>query len=516
MSSFVKDSPSMPDVEKKAESTKVSIHSIRNIFGDSKEFHGDKLREFANTHGVELRREITKFGMELTDLQNKLMEVILYQFSKTKYKGNVKPIEKSIAAREKYPEGNLPSAYRYLKEIPKLRIKQAELLQMAGIGQNSPGEIERALDALQHLGTMQYCFFYTRLAFDDNNKPKKESDGSWQMEEVLAIDTIFTIKSVRNKKTKVLKYYEICPSSIFLDQIDSYFMLIPFNWREEVLSLFGQRRASSYTFLFLLYLRYQFAIQSRKGENSRVSLLKVSYEEMAIILRMPESIYVRHKDKANKILEDACFVAKRLGYIHEYEIKENYYIFHLNESKFTLHRSKETLIPVQEDKSLEMQQAKELLHLIISEKRKLDPRYNPIAGGQIRDLSLKHLIELVKERPIDEIKSVIQWGIPKKYWCNRIGTPAKLRMHFSEAIAEKRAMESSPNQEQENRLLAKQAAEKINGTIGLLGRPITIEILNQEVEIGEGSGYPAVIRFSDPRFKEHFENALKKRGIKQS
>ncbi|WP_226988463.1 hypothetical protein [Candidatus Protochlamydia sp. R18] len=50
-----------------------------------------------------------------------------------------------------------------------------------------------------------------------------------------------------------MEYYEIIPSSIFLDQTESNFMLIPYNCREKVRSVVGSRKASSYTFRFLLF-----------------------------------------------------------------------------------------------------------------------------------------------------------------------------------------------------------------------------------------------------------------------
>jgi len=87
------------------------------------------------------------------------------------------------------------------------------------------------------------------------------------MESVVAVDTLLTIKEVRHKDSGKLDYYEAVPSTLFLDQREGYFLLIPFGWREEVRSLVGQRRASVYTFRFLLFLRYQFEMKRRSKKK---------------------------------------------------------------------------------------------------------------------------------------------------------------------------------------------------------------------------------------------------------
>ncbi|SPJ31860.1 hypothetical protein [Candidatus Protochlamydia amoebophila] len=114
-------------------------------------------------------------------------------------------------------------------------------------------EKERAMEALKHLATAQYCFYYDRLVLDANGNPEKGADEKWKKEEVMAIDTLFVIKEIRNKPNGNLEYYEIIPSPIFLDQTESNFMLIPYNWREEVRSVVGSRKASLIHFAFFFF-----------------------------------------------------------------------------------------------------------------------------------------------------------------------------------------------------------------------------------------------------------------------
>lgn len=512
----------MDEKEEFEQSTQISLHSIRNLLGSRQQFSlfsEYKVKEFTETYGISVEREFSRFGVDLNDMQQKMTEAILHGFTKTNYQGNLDPLEKLDLAKEKFPYGNLPNSYKYLRQLPRLRATQSQILKWASINPKSAGDIQDALKALKHLGTTQYCFYYTRLAFDEEGVPKKDREGEWQKEEVIAVDTLFTIKEVRNKKMEVLEYYEITPSPIFLDQRESFFLLIPFNWREEVKGLIGQRKASSYTFRFLLFLRFQFEMQRRASKERKNYIIKWTSEEIAINLKMPESVYKRKKDRANKILNEIYSVAKSLGYLKDYQRTESGDIFHLNEEKYSVNCQEEKLLPInneQEESSPEKNQAKELLALLIQERKRIDPKYNPIAGGQVREQSLQNLMALLKTRTFEEIKSVILWGVNKSYWCNRIGAPVKLRKHFNEAYIEMKAAEDKEqirNPEkyiEANKQFSIAIAKEIEQQSG---QSSGVEALSKYIEIGSGSHSPICIGYSENGFMEQVENALRKRGI---
>jgi hypothetical protein len=496
------------------QATQISLHSMKNILGHQQQidfFKEETVKEFADTYGINLENQISRFGIDLNDVQQRMMEAILLGFTLTKYKGNVEPMDKSTHAKEKYPSGGLPSIYDNLSEIPKLRVKQSELLELAGVNQKSAGAVQDAIQALHHLGRRQYCFYYTRLVFDENKEPKREKDGrEFVKEEVTAVDTLFTIKEVRSKKTGLLEYYEIIPSTIFLDQRESYFMLIPFNWREEVRHLIGKRKASSYTFRFLLFLRYQFELQ-RRGKKTQF-VFKTTAENMAIYLKMPESLYKRHKDRANKILDEVYEVARRLGYLKRYERNESFDILFLNAEKYQI--SREAVMkppPLEQDSSPETKGALELLDILIEEKKKLIPKYNPMRGGFIQEQSCKHIVQLMKQHSFDLIKRVIVWGVTKPYWCNRIGTASKLNKNFEEALAEMQAQvtvyDKGENAEK-NRRFSLEIAKKAK-----IGK-ITVDVLNSYVEISDGSIHKTCIAYSEKGFKDQLLNAIRKRGLR--
>jgi len=499
---------------------------MRNLLGSEQQrsqFSEIKVREFAETYGINLEREISRYGIDLTDTQQRMVEAILHGFSKTRYKGNLDPIDKPSHAKEKYPSGGVPNAYNNLSQLPRLRVSQAEILRWAGVDQKSVGEIQLAIKALKHLGTTQYCFYYTRLAIDEGGLPKKDRDGGFQKEEVIAVDTLFTVKEVRSKKTGLLDYYEIIPTSIFLDQRESYFMLIPFNWREEVRKLIGQRKASSYTFRFLLFLRYQFELQRRSEKGKREFVFKCTPEDMAIRLKMPESVYKRKKERASQILEETYRVAKQLGYLRNYERTPGFDLLYFNEEKYSLPKYEEKLPPLikeEENNTPERQQAKLLIDLMIQERRKLLPKYNPVSGGHVRDQSLTHLTELLKLYSFEEIGHVIAWGLNKPYWCNRIGTPSLLRKYFHEALAEMRAFEKKDRggekQQQiaAHRELAIAIASKLQNVD--LPHPLTFEVLSQYVEISlldSPHTPPVCIAYTEKGFREQIENALRKASV---
>lgn len=501
----------------KIKSTQIGLHSVKNMLGNEQQlslFSEHKPKEFAEAYGIELKREITKFGIDLTDTQIRVMEGILYGFSKTRYEGNVEPVDKLEDSKEKYPLGNIPESYKYIEKLPRLRVSQAEILEWAGINKNSIAEKERAIEALQYLGTTQFCFYYTRLALDANGVACKGKEGNWKKEEVMAVDTLFTISVVRDKETKILQYYEIIPSPLFLDQRESYFMLVPYNWREEVRKLVGERKASSYTFRFLLFLRYQFELKRRSQREKKPYCIKWSPDEIAIAIKMPESVYKGRKAHANKILEDVYSVAKQLGYLTQYERTGSVDVLWLNEEKYHSPHSLDNLIPhmPDEDNSMQMVQAKELYEFFIQEKRKLDPKYNPPAGGSVQRSSLNHLKEILNARALDEIKDILKWGLTRPYWCNRIGTPSKLRKYLTEALAEMRASKKDGPLKSEERMLSNKDLvlafiKKLSGKKGVKTK---VEAFGKYVEIGDGVHQPVCINYSDNGFQDQFENALRK------
>jgi hypothetical protein len=484
--------------------TQIGLHSVRNILGEQPQVYlfDEHDQKFCEEFGLKLSGKIDRFGIDLSEIQTRVMEGILRGFSETAYRGNLKAKDKLQIAEEKY-SGKLPMAYNYIQEIPRLKATQSQILDWAGINKNSIASWARALEALEDLGTKQYCFYYDRLILDEKGKPLRDINDRWKKEEVVAVDTLFTIKEVRDGDKGTIKYYEIIPSSIFLDQRESYFMLIPYNWREEVKALFGNRKSSSYTFRFLLFLRYQYEIKRRYDKTQKPHQIKWSYEEIAIAIKMPESIYKRKRKRALEILDDAYSVAKKLGYLIDFEKKDQIHTLTLNDSKYYNFNNKdlkEAMIAIggacQNNNSI----SDYILNVFIENRTKLEGE----KGGQLIKYSKKEvglLKTLLEERAAEDIENVIRWSTQQKFWCSRLGTIEKLVKHFSAAWSEYSLFKQKDrgNRKDEHK---KWAQEKLGPIDGVKFGQACVLLCNQYVEIGNGVHQPSCIEYEDKAFKE--------------
>lgn len=312
--------------------TKMSFHAVRQLFTPKNmpTTSPEQIKlDWVQKTGVPIERDIDRYGIDLTNIQYKVMEGILAAFSKTQYKGNLPSKLVTESLREQNirfkDKGSIPEIYKNIVQIPRIQITQRDLMRMSGIDENNKSEMIDGLEALAYLSTTQFCFYYTRMAVNQDGKPLfQEKSNDYKKEEVQAIDKLFTVKQVRDEETKAFKYYEITPSPIFLDQLDGYFLLVPRGWMEEVRSKVGVKRASSYTIRFLLYLR--FAFEDRRRINSKPSTkkklkyeIKSDWRQLAKELKMPQSVYVGQRKRALALMEDAYSTALQLGYLTAYE-----------------------------------------------------------------------------------------------------------------------------------------------------------------------------------------------------
>lgn len=493
--------------------TQIGLHSIKNMLGTEmqlslfSEYTQDNRSKSLNKTFI---GKIDKFGIELTDVQSKIMEGILRGFSETGYKGNLEPIDKSQITYEKSFNGELPSIYKYITEIPRLKATQAQIMEWACVKKNSIAEKERAVEALNQLCTTQYCFYYNRLAYDVNGIPEKDKKGRWKKEEVMAVDTLFSVKEIREEKSSNLKYYEIEISPIFLDQRESYFMLIPYNWREEVREIVGNKKASSYTFRFLLFLRYQYEMKRRSSKIKPPFTLKWTWEEIAVAIKMPESVYKRQKIRATEILENAYSVAKQLGYLSEYKRGMNADILIFNTEKYCpLNNLVEIVTNPEDFFSTDTEFLFELFH---GEKKIIDQGHKePV--GILKNNDMQEIETLLQARSKEEVISVIKWGLNCKYWCTRLGTPTKLNKYFGEAVSEMKNSLSLPNNEEERVSENKKMALEFSLKPKKSTTKIQMEVLSSYVEVGNGINQTTCISYKEKGFKDQLENALRKYGI---
>ena len=354
--------PQAPEVERGY--TKWGLHYIKSKFRDpaQKELpfgeilrraSGEDVQETAQEPGLAIQPKagalIKDFGIGLTEIEHKVVEGIIKRFSELDYRGDIEPKTLEEVREEKYGNRDLPqAAYANIQEIPVIRLTQRGLLKYAGLTPNA-GTFERAIKAIDTLRSKQFLFYYNRLAKKDGKTiPNKR--GGYKMETVDGvIDTLFTIKPIRDQDGGFL-YYEIYPSFIFLDQRENYFLMIPWGWRKEVEGLVGIKH-TKYLYLFLTWLMANFeSIRSkndttlknnanrRRKELAPMPLkpytINNKWETISEILKMPETIYKRNRAKARAILDTCYEAAKTLGYLDGYRREGLYDTLYLKVEKY--------------------------------------------------------------------------------------------------------------------------------------------------------------------------------------
>ena len=330
--------------------TKIAIHAVSQFYGDNKQlslFSDEKIDAFKDATGLNLTNRPTNYGVVLNQAQRRVFEGILKAFTDTNYKGDEQK-DKATALKEVYSDTETSAKtlvkgenapYRNIDTIPVVKLTQAQIIDLSGydLKNQRQGDKQDVIEALSFLATNQFCFYWVRLK-TENGKPVKDKSGDYVKEEVMEVGTLLRIKTVRDQ-IGLLQYYEIHPSAPLLDQVNNYFLLVPNNWRDEVKQLTG-KRASSYTYELLLWLRLQFEHIRRYNKNGgnkrkpKPFKLSKNWEEIAIALKMPESMYKANRKRASKIIEDAYSVAIGLGYLKKVENTGATDILHLNESYY--------------------------------------------------------------------------------------------------------------------------------------------------------------------------------------
>jgi hypothetical protein len=327
--------------------TKIAIHTVSQFYGDNKQlslFSDEKIDAFKDATGLNLTNRPTNYGVVLNQAQRRVFEGILKAFTDTNYKGDEaigkdKALESVYTlnqetAKELLLKSNAP--YKNIDTIPVVKLTQAEIIKLSGHDRTQGDKVD-VVEAISFLATKRFCFYWVRLK-TENGKPVKDKSGDYVKEEVMEVGSLFRIKTVRTEKGE-LQYYEIHPSAPLLDQVNNYFLLVPNNWRDEVKQLTG-KRASSYTYELLLWLRLQYE-QIRRynkggGKNRQPKPFKISksWEDVAIALKMPETMYKANRKRASKIIQEAYQVAIKLGYLIRVENNGATDILYLNEGYY--------------------------------------------------------------------------------------------------------------------------------------------------------------------------------------
>ena len=300
----------------------------------------ETLEKYEQETGLTMNNRPLGFGLDLTVTQQTVLQAILGAFSKDEYQGSITLPKEEVLTDKEIAGSYLPAklraanpsalyrtAYRNIPKLPTIRLTLAEVVQLAGMDHDRQGDKEKVKEAVAHLGQASYVFYWKRKAFrieGERAVPQLDQEGKHKWEEVVEAGSLFRVKHVQDEQTKQLKYFEISPSAVVLDQVNptyggNYFLMVPGNLHEEVRKRVGKgQRSTSFTFGFLMYLLQEYERQrSHNSHRKGVTILK-PWEDIAQRIRMPETVWRRNRKVAVARLEQVYQVAKELGYLKSY------------------------------------------------------------------------------------------------------------------------------------------------------------------------------------------------------
>jgi hypothetical protein len=287
-------------------------------------------------------RFLEGWGADLTVTQHSVLLAVLERMSEKNYRGDGREGRREVLTRAgvKPPGVRLPElmedALRNVKEFPVVRLYLHEVVGLAGLDKERQGDKLEVKQALEHLGTARYAFYWERLAWTDHKgkkKPVMDQDGNYVKEGVRTVGSILYVKQVVDPQSGQLDYYEIAPSEAFLDQVTEgygspggYFLMMPTGLLDKVRKAVGPgRRVTPHYYTFLYWLLATYEDRRSKAPRGKEPKLQVRkhYEEIAQLIRIPETIWRRNRKKAVERLDSIYQAAKDLGYLKGYKMGQD-------------------------------------------------------------------------------------------------------------------------------------------------------------------------------------------------
>jgi hypothetical protein len=327
---------------------KMGLHGASQFFGDNKQltlFSDEQVDNFVRDTGLNLISRPNSYGVVLNQAQERVLEGVLKAFTQTNYKGH-EEVGKYDSLQDVMNVGSgamreaIKKPYQNIDKIPVVRLTQAQIIELSGYDLKSQrqGDKQDVIEALTFLGSKQFCFYWLRAKYE-KGKIVKDDRGDYVKEQVMEVGTLLRIKYVKEEGKDTLDYYEIHPSAPLIDQVSNHFLLVPNNWRNEVKQITGVR-ASRYTYTLLFWLRVQYERIRRynksggKNRKPKPFIISKTWEEVAIALKMPESMYKANRKRASTIIKDAYSIAIKLGYLVRVENNGVTDTLHLNEKYY--------------------------------------------------------------------------------------------------------------------------------------------------------------------------------------
>lgn len=330
---------------------KVARHGVKQLTGKigpqmamTFEEASVKVEQYIEQAGLQVSTEdrerlLEGWGADLTVTQHSVLLAVLERMSAKNYQGDRREGRKEVLTGTGVnpPGGRLPKlmedALRNVKEFPVVRLYPHEIVELAGMDKNRQGDKQEVKQALEHLGTARYAFYWERLATVEHRGKKKavmDQEGKYVKEGVRTVGSVLYVKQVVDPQSGQLDYYEIAPSEAFLDQVTEgygsprgYFLMMPTGLLEKVRKAVRPGRRVTphyYTFLYWLLATYEDRRSKAPPSKEPNLLVRKHYEDIAQLIRMPETIWKRNRKKAVERLDSIYQAAMDLGYLKSYSM----------------------------------------------------------------------------------------------------------------------------------------------------------------------------------------------------
>ncbi len=288
-------------------------------FGDNDRRNQARQLVFGETDSQELdNTPIDTYGLDLTVSEDRAVHAIQVLLDKTNYQGNM--------------PGQVinSSAYNYQGTVPILSITYTEYFEAYGLDKRGDqyyrgNQAQEALDALKSL-TKARVIIYVRTKRGQRNDVIRtiralieivEGFQNLTEEETARITRGEDLPNKR--KTKLI----IKVSPLWVDQIETFYLLKPVGLHNEIKQITGSKRQSRSTSLFCEWLM-----------TKNTKTVRISKQTLAEKLRLEKLIEQRKKKILDTRFQEAFQIAKELGYLLDYrEEPTGLLVFTLNSER---------------------------------------------------------------------------------------------------------------------------------------------------------------------------------------
>jgi hypothetical protein len=268
--------------------------------------------------------QISIKGIDLKDSENKALHSIQTLMFQKGYYDRCSEINKSMPFDFNIPE--------FLESFGVIKFKRKN-----GKMQYSSSETHEALNSLRSMSMKKFFIDYDRIYYV---KPTNKNDNGRRTDRVR--ETTSLIDLIRgwegltdseltsideendrsNKATSKLKVVRIIPHKVFIDQIETNFVMKREDYLKEIKQIIG--KTSNYTIRFIDLLIFYVSINTNNYKRRKQYnwIFEQNWKTTAINIRLTESSYweKRQWSRIKGILKNCYEAAKKLGYVKDYEV----------------------------------------------------------------------------------------------------------------------------------------------------------------------------------------------------